>query len=176
METSGPTIARDMENGWVLEEGSRLVTFRIKTFQSFMDRMISLVGQRVGEVILYQMGNEIGHVTYQYSEAKILSDDDLGRVLDDVLATRGRGRCGNFEMQAHGPTATCTLTAIGTPCSHERSSSERTCHIVRGIVAGFMEARFGTKAQSSFEKECQSNGSRTCVFEVTLHNPALGSS
>lgn len=165
---TGPVITRDREKGWVLEEGNRIITFRVKTFQSFVDRMISLVGKRVAEMILYQMGNEIGHVAYKYSEDRLRSDEDLGRVLDDVVGTRGWGRCGDFERQVQSGALRCTLTVTGTPFSYERTSLEPTCHIVRGVVAGYLESHFGRKAQSSIEKECASTGSKVCVFEVTF--------
>jgi len=169
---SGPAITRDREKGWVLEEGNRIVTFRIRTFQSFVDRLISLVGKRVSEVIMYQMGTEIGHVAYKYSEDKIKSDEDWAPVLDNVLATRGWGRCRNFEKQAQSGTLTYAITITGTPFSYERKTTEPTCHVLRGVVAGCIEARLGTKAQNSIEKECQSMGSKSCIFELTFRDVA----
>lgn len=65
------TIARDTEKGWILEDGNRLVTFKVKTFQAFVDRLGSLVGSRVSEVIMYQLGTEVGHVAYKYSEKEV---------------------------------------------------------------------------------------------------------
>lgn len=91
------TIARDTEKGWILEDGNRLVTFKVKTFQAFVDRLGSLVGSRVSEVIMYQLGTEVGHVAYKYSEKEVRSEDHIVRVLDSILAARGWGRCEGFD-------------------------------------------------------------------------------
>lgn len=156
------------EKGWVLEDDKRIVTFRIKTFQAFTDRLISLVGGRLGETILYHVGNEIGHVAFDYSRANVKSEDALGPVLDNVLAERGWGRCIGFQKQTHDEKVTYVLRAIGTPSSHERKSTQPQCHIVRGIVSGYVEGYLGKKAQSHLERECVSTGSQYCVFETTF--------
>jgi predicted hydrocarbon binding protein len=161
-------ISRDKEKGWVIEDTKRLVTFRIKTFQSLIDRLTSLVGSRVSETILSQLGNEIGHVTFDYSREVIKSEADLGPVLDNVLADRGRGRCTDFEKQARDGKTIYTVRTRGSPLSHERTSATATCRLVGGIVSGYLEAYLGKKAQSYVERECESRGNQFCVFETAF--------
>lgn len=159
-------ISRDREKGWVLEDDRRIVTFRIKTFQSFVDRLISLVGDHVAETILYQMGDEIGRVAFDYSRKNIKSEDDLRKVLDNVLSNRGWGRCGAIEKYTRDNKIVYIVRVTGTPSSHERASNEPTCHIERGIASGYLEAYLGKKAWSHSELECVSAGGRLCVFEI----------
>ena len=161
-------ISRDRENGWVIEDGRRLVTFRIKTFQSFLDRLISLVGAGVGKIILYQMGNEIGRVAFDYSREAIKSESDLGQMLDKSLVDRGWGRCTSLEKQARDGKIMFIVRMKGSPFSHERTSEDPTCHLVCGIVSGYLEAYLGKKAQSHIERECESTGSKSCIFETTF--------
>jgi predicted hydrocarbon binding protein len=161
-------ISRDKEKGWIVEDGKRLVTFRIRTFQSLVDRLTSLVGSRVAETILSQMGNEIGRVTFDYSREVIKSEADLGPVFDNVLASRGWGRCTDFEKQARDGKTIYTVRTRGSPFSHERTSAISTCHLVGGVVSGYLEAYLGKKAQSYVERECESRGNQFCVFETTF--------
>lgn len=161
-------ISRDKEKGWVVEDGKRLVTFRIMTFQSLVDRLTSLVGSHVAETILSQMGNEIGRVTFDYSREVIKSEADLGPVLDNVLANRGWGRCTDFEKQARDGKTIYTVRTRGSPLSHERTSAISTCHLVGGIVSGYLEAYLNKKAQSYVERECESRGNQSCIFETTF--------
>ena len=166
--SNDPVISRDRENGWVVEDGRRLVTFRIKTFQSFVDRLTSIVGAGVGGIVLHQMGNEIGRVTFEYSREAIKSGSDLGQVLDNVLVDRGWGRCTSLEKQALDGNIMYVTRMKGSPCSHERTSNKPTCHLVGGIVSGYLEAYLGKKAQSHRERECESTGNKSCIFETTF--------
>lgn len=163
------TISRDGEKGWVVEDGKRLVTFRLKTFQSFENRLISLVGDNVSKMILYQMGNEIGRVAYDYSREAIKSEADLGPVLDSILSVRGWGRCGAFAKETRDGKITFTLRATETPSSHERTSVKPTCFVESGIASGFLEAYSGKKAQSHSELACVSTGSQYCIFATTFN-------
>jgi predicted hydrocarbon binding protein len=164
------TISRDKDKGWVIEADKRLVTFRLKTFQSFENRLVSLVGDGLGQVILYQMGNEIGRVALDYSKEAIKSESDLGGVLDSIISTRGWGRCGAYEKQPRDGKIAYTIRFTGTPSSHERVSAKPTCHIERGIASGFLEAYLGKKAQSHSELSCVSAGSQFCTYEM-IFNP-----
>jgi hypothetical protein len=139
--SAAPAISRDKEKGWVVEDGKRLVTFRIRTFQSLVDRLTSLVGSHVAE---------------------------LGPVLDNVLANRGWGRCTDFEKQARDGKTIYTVRTRGSPFSHERTSATSTCHLVGGILSGYLEAYLGKKAQSYVERECESRGNQFCIFETTF--------
>jgi predicted hydrocarbon binding protein len=169
-QLSADAISRDKDKGWVIEAGKRLVTFRLKTFQSFENRLVSLVGDGLGQVILYQMGNEIGHVALDYSREAIKPESDLGSVLDSIISTRGWGRCGGFEKKTRDGKIAYTIRFTGTPSSHERTSAKPTCHIELGIASGFLEAYLGKKAQSHSELNCVSAGSQFCIFE-TVFNP-----
>jgi predicted hydrocarbon binding protein len=124
----------------------------------------------VSKTILFQMGNEIGHVAYDYSREAIKSESDLGPVLDSILSVRGWGRCGVFiKEQRDGKKIVFTVQARGTPSSHERTSVKPTCDIESGIASGFLEAYFGKKAQAHMELACVSTGSQYCILETTFN-------
>jgi len=56
----------------------------------------------------------------------------------------------------------------GTSLSYERKLTEPSCHMMRGILSGWLEAYSDAKAVESTEKECESMGKQFCVFEVVL--------
>jgi len=165
---SAPSISRDKEKGWITEGRERIVTFRIKTFQAFADRLIKMAGSTLGGVLLYQMGNEIGRTALHYSRNLIRSESDVGKALDIVYSQRGWGRCLGVETETVDGETKYVFKMTGTPLSHERASKEPTCHIVRGILAGWIEAYVDAKAKRSREVECASMGHQSCVFEVVL--------
>jgi predicted hydrocarbon binding protein len=96
------------------------------------------VGTVVGEIVLHQMGNEIGHVTFDYSREAIKSESDLGRVLGNVLVDRGWVRRTSLEKQALDGKIMYVVRMKGSPFSHERTSEKPTCHLVGGIVSGYL--------------------------------------
>jgi predicted hydrocarbon binding protein len=161
-------LKRDEENGWVLEDGNRIVTFKVKTFQAFSDRVNELFGAKVGSVVLYQTGSAIGHAAMKYSKDRIRSEDEIGKVLDQVLNLRGWGRCVELTSRAMGSKKVYVFKTRGSPFSHERTSTEPTCHMIRGIVSGWSEGYFDGKVTASVERECASMGRPLCVFEVIL--------
>jgi len=167
---SADPISRDREKGWVLEDGKRLVTFRLKTFRSYENRLISLVGGRIGEMLLYQMGNEIGRTAFEYSREAIRSEADLGTVLDSVLSARGWGRCGPFQKQDGAGKVIYVVQLTGTPSSDSRIATKPSCHIERGLVAGYLEAYSGKKVQSHSESSCVVTGGQFCTFEIVLNS------
>jgi len=61
----------------ILEDGERIVSLKAKTFQAFVNRLVSVVGVRIADAALYQMGNEIGHNTFDHRKDEIKSNGDL---------------------------------------------------------------------------------------------------
>ncbi len=167
-ERSLGSLTRDEENGWILEDSTRIVSFRVKTFQAFVDKLVSMAGRRVAEILLYNMGNEMGRTICHYSKDDIKSENDLGEVLDRVARLRGWGRCLVFEKRKESSRTLYLVKFRGTPLSYERTSMEPTCHVVRGGIVGYLEAYLSKKAAASSEIECASLGHEFCVFEVTF--------
>jgi len=161
-------LKRDRENGWILEDDNRIVTFRVKTFQALADRISELFGAKVGSVVLYQMGNAIGHAGMKYTKGKITSENELGETLDRVLGARGWGRCLELTSKSMGAKKMYSARMRGTPLAHERTSNEPTCHLMRGILSGWLEAYFDGKVLESVERECASMGRPFCTFEIIL--------
>jgi predicted hydrocarbon binding protein len=163
-----PRLKVDKERGWLLESDSRIISFRVKTFQAFIDRLAAMAGSQVAATVLYGMGTEIGHNVFLYAKDRIKSDDDLGRVADEVMATNGWGRCLQMTKRSGEGKTVYTFTLSGTPFSHERESGEPTCHILRGALAGGVGSFVDKKAKACVEKECASMGASHCVIEVAF--------
>lgn len=159
-------LSRDEKNGWILEDGKRIISFRVKTFQSFTDSLNRTVGSKVASALLYQMGISIGQAGMRYSKDRIRADSDLGSVLDSVLCARGWGRCVNMERKQKAGKAVYSFAVKGCPLCHERNDTAPICHVLRGIVAGWVEAFLDKKAGESIERECVATGGRFCAFEV----------
>lgn len=161
-------LTRDEEKGWILEGANRIISFRAKTFQALTDSLTRLVGPMTAAVVLNQLGIAIGRAAMSYSKDKIESQNDLPAVVDSVLSARGWGRCLDLTRQSTGGRTIYVFKLKGTPMSYERKSTEPSCHMMRGILSGWLEAFSDAKAVNSMEKECESMGKQFCVFEVVL--------
>jgi len=162
-------LTRDEEKGWILEDGKRIISFRAKTFQTLTDRLEMLVGPKIARVIFHQLGTAIGTTAMTYSRSEIHSPDHLSAVLDSVLKTRGWGRCLNLTSESRGTETVHIAKLKGTPLSYERISPEPLCHIVGGIISGWLETYLDRKAHQTTETECESTGKPQCTFEVVFH-------
>jgi predicted hydrocarbon binding protein len=163
-----PKLSRDEEKGWILEDGLRIISFRQNTFQIFLDSLVSIVGLKIGVALMHSMGNTVGHATMQYVRDEVRGDDDLGKVLDKVLLARGWGRCVDLSKKREGERAIYVFKLSDTPISQERKTTELTCHLIRGLLAGWVEAYHGRGGSESVEKECVAVGGEHCTFEVRL--------
>jgi predicted hydrocarbon binding protein len=163
-------LVRDNDKGWIMARDKRIITFRIQTFQAMMDKLTSIAGSTVSKTLFYQMGEEIGQKAVQYSKPEIHSPSDLARIADEVLSLHGWGRCLSLEMTSRGDKMVYVCLLKGTPASHERTANEPTCHIMRGIVAGWLETYLDKKAESSTETVCASMGNEHCAFEVEFES------
>jgi predicted hydrocarbon binding protein len=158
----------DPDNGWIMARDERVIVFRVKTFQAMMDRLTSVAGSTVTKTLFYMMGEEIGQTAMRYSKNEIHGKGDLTRIADRLLAIHGWGRCLSFETTDRDGQTVYVCVVKGTPLSHQRVTNEPTCHVMRGVVAGWLEVFLDKKAQSSTETQCASMGSQQCVFEVTF--------
>jgi predicted hydrocarbon binding protein len=163
---SSENLTRDLERGLILEDGKRIISFRIATFQSIVKRLIELAGDKVARTLLYQIGNEIGRVALRYSRDKILADNNV-KVFDDVLRLRGWGRCLGLDRK-NGSDDAYVFTMADCPiCSGVRGAAPM-CDMMRGLVTGWMETFLDKKAIQSVEQDCAAVEGRLCVFEVTF--------
>ena len=163
-----PEVSRDPENGYLFVDRERTFSFRIKTFQAALDRLDILAGKPVSQVIADQMGRAIGQAGLAYWKGRIHSGEDLWKVADEVLSVQGAGRCVGGEKRVEGSTSRFIFRLKGTLTSYDRKTTEPSCHIMRGIVQGWIEGYLERKATSSIEKQCEAAGSSECVFEVTF--------
>jgi predicted hydrocarbon binding protein len=157
-------LERQEQDGWILQDGERILSFRVATFQSILDRITAMAGKKVTKIILQQMGQEIGRTAFNNSRGQILSDK-LAEALDHVLSIRGWGRILNLEKTDHGSSVTYVCTIKGCPLCHKRISTNPICDIMRGIVSGWLES-FVQKNAESIETACVATGSPACVFKV----------
>jgi predicted hydrocarbon binding protein len=163
-------LVRDNDKGWIMAYGKRIITFRIHTFQAMMDKLTSIAGATVSKTLFYQMGEEIGQKAMEYSKPEIQSPSDLVRVADEALTLHGWGRCLSLEVNDRGDKTVYVCLLNGNPSSHERTADEPTCHMMRGVVAGWLEAYLGKKAESSTETVCASMGNEDCAFEIVFES------
>lgn len=164
-----PKLTRDMENGWISEDiHTRIATFRVKTFQIFVDRLMGIPGGYVGSLLLEKMGEAMGEAAMQDRKNAIHSDEDLWKAFDRVVSIRGSGRCLGMTRSTKDSETAYVFKMKGTLLSHERRAAEPTCHIIRGTIREWTEAYLNKKALKSVETECASTGSSSCVFEVTF--------
>ena len=159
-------LTRDKEHGLILEDGKRVVSFRLATFQALVNRLIEMAGEKVGRTLLFQMGCEIGRVGLRYSKEKIL-ENNVAKVFDDVIRHRGWGRCLGIEKQGNDPNV-FIITMTDCPLCYGQKSAESTCDLMRGIVTGWMEALLDRKPVRSFETDCGAVKGPLCVFEVSF--------
>lgn len=160
-------LEKDEAEGIIVEDNERIVTFRLKTWQGLVDRLTSIAGEQVTETLLSQIGNSIGRSGMEYSKDRILKEDDLWKVFDMVLQARGWGRCVGLskEMDSGG---SYIFRLRNAPLSYQRRTSKPTCHMMRGIVTGWLEAYLGAKAKVAVEKSCAAMGNSLCIFEITF--------
>jgi predicted hydrocarbon binding protein len=161
------SISRNEDKGWILEDGKRVISFRLPTFQALVEKLVAMAGSKVGTTILYQLGNEIGRTGLRYSKDRIMADN-MTKVIDDVIRVRGWGRCIALEKNEKNDKATYAFTMSECPLCFERKTAEPACDFMRGIVTGWMEEFLGVKSSLSVEKECAGVGGKFCIFEITF--------
>jgi predicted hydrocarbon binding protein len=162
-------ISRDEKKGLILENASRIISFELDTLQASVDRLTKVSGERVTEVLIFQMGSEIGRVSFDHWRDEIKSDSDAGRVFDRVMRLRGWGRCLNLEKQDRedGKIVYVFNTADCPVCS-DRKATKPTCDLMRGIVSGWLEGYLGRKPSEVTETTCAAIHGQLCVYELTI--------
>jgi len=163
-----PELSRDIDRGWIFEGHDRILSFRVTTFQKFVDSLVGMAGTKVAEILLYTMGASLGHIAFHHYKEKVQSEEDLQKVFDKVLASRGWGRCVRITKTMDPSKSVYAADLTGSPFSYERKALEPTCHILRGAVAGFIEASLNKKATSSAETTCASMGAPHCTFQISF--------
>ncbi len=164
-------LTRDEEKGWISEGDNRIVTLRVKTFQTLSNQLEAIVGSKISGVILNQLGMACGRVVMGYSREAIQLQSDLPTILDWIMKDRGWGRCVDLTWQSSGTRTIYVAKVKGSPLSHEHHSSQPSCHLLRGALSGWLEEYLNAKVTDSTEKECESMGNPFCIFEVTLDKP-----
>jgi predicted hydrocarbon binding protein len=155
------------DEGWLLDAyGNRMIAFQVETFQAFVNRLMEVAGKQVGTVLLYAMGWGTGRFLAKNHMPKSSSEEDLRSAFDSTLRSRGWGCC--LKAVKHTSEPTYTFTIAGTPLSHNRKSDKPTCHMIRGVVAGWLEEFSGKMHLDCKEVECVSMGAEACKFELQL--------
>jgi len=83
-------------------------------------------------------------------------------MLGRVMKRRGWGRCFGITERPLRGGKVYVAELKGTPLSHERRTAEASCHLLRGVVAGWFEKYCERRAVESIETECTAIGDRAC--------------
>jgi predicted hydrocarbon binding protein len=159
-------LERREQDCLIPQDGEPILSFQATMFQSILDRVTAMVGEKVAKIILHQIGQEIGKTAFNDSKEKILSGN-LAEALDHVLNIRGWGRVLDLDKTEHVSSVTYVCTIKGCPLCYKRISTRPTCDIMRGIVSGWLKS-FVQKNAESIETACVATGSTSCVFRVTF--------
>jgi predicted hydrocarbon binding protein len=159
-------LTRDEKRGLILENGSRILSFKVKTFQAFLDKLGMVAGDRVAKVLVFQMGEEIGKTGLRYSLNEIKSQNDLGKVFDVALRRRGWGRCLNLERNAKENAVVYLVKISDCPECYERKVIASACNLMRGVATGWIEGYLNKQARDSVETSCAASGDQVCSYEV----------
>ena len=159
------SVLSSTDEGWLLDAyGNRMVAFGVETFQAFVNRLSEIAGTGVGNVLLYAMGWGAGRFLVKNHTPKTSREEDLTLALDSTLRSRGWGRC--LKVTKHESEQSYTVTVTGTPQSYNRKSNMPTCHMIRGVIAGWLETVSERIHLDCKEIECTSMGAETCKFEL----------
>jgi len=159
-------LERREQDGWTLQDREPILSFQATMFQSILDRVTAMVGEKVARIILHQIGQEIGKAVFNDSKNKILFGN-IAEILDHVLSIRGWGRVMDLNRTDHGSSVTYVCTIKGCPLCYKRISTNPICDITRGIVSGWLSSLVQKHAEST-ETSCVSTGDASCVFQVTF--------
>jgi predicted hydrocarbon binding protein len=162
-------IARDEKKGLILENERRILSFDLDMLQASVDRLTKISGERVTEVLLVQIGNEIGKVSFDHYKDEVKSDNDAGIVFDRVMRLRGWGRCLNLERQDRDDGKTVyVFNTADCPICCDRKATKPSCNLMRGIVSGWLEGYLGRKSSEITETTCAGIRGQLCVYELTI--------
>lgn len=165
---TSPEITRDNERGWLIQDRDRVVTFRAKTFQALLDKLTAVAGQLVSAVLVYQLGEEVGQISFAASTSPISSETELAKAIDERFEHRGWGRCSGIEKNQYGSKTTYSIRIKENPLTYERKAMEPTCHFIRGILAAWMERYLHKKPKTAKEIRCAAVDPSECIFEFTF--------
>lgn len=164
-------LYRAPDEGVIRENGTRIITFRIRTFQRLIEKCEKIFGTGA-IVILYGEGMAVGEAGMEYSRSQIASDEDLWTVLDKLVAVRGWERITNMKISRDDDQVAHVFRWKNTPLAYEKRKDGPVCDFCRGILAGWLQAYYGKKAVDSKETRCEAVGDPYCEFEI-LFKPAI---
>ena len=166
---SSQSPSDDEVKGWFFEEESRIISFRVETFQALADSLTGMAGAVVAKTLLYKVGTEMGRRSFDKWKTDIRNVEDLLKVFDLTAKRRGWGRIVSVTSRKENGKTVYTFTRSGTPSSYNRRATEPTCNLERGTCTGWIEGYEGRTAHDSVETKCVSTGEPFCIFEITFH-------
>ena len=159
-------LTRDETRGLILEDHKRILSFSVSTFQALVSRLVAVAGNRVAQLIMYELGDEMGWTLAQHRKKKTTSNNFLD-AFDDALRMRGWGRCVSLEEKQPNVFVS---THSDCPLCYRRKAAEPFCDLMRGVAAGWMEGLLNKKATRAVEIKCSAVDGKFCVFEVSFND------
>lgn len=159
----------DKEMGSIFYGDRRVVELYASNLQTLVNKLLGLAGARVAEVLLVHMGGDMGREAYasrkQIREAPL---DELRSISDQVVADHGWGRYRELNKESRNGKEVYSVAISDCPLCYKRTAMEPVCHLMRGIVMGWIESYVDRKSHNTAEVQCSAMGSPNCKFEITF--------
>ncbi|MDD5502923.1 MAG: hypothetical protein PHH26_05610 [Candidatus Thermoplasmatota archaeon] len=131
-------------------------------------RITSMYGNAAAGHTLYAIGKEVGEREFSnYAKMSILKGQKMGWVISLVLNLMGLcdARITDYKKR-DGFAAYVKGSPEAVLAKGERKKSAPSCHLLRGVLAGFASAVYDDMYAECTETVCVSEGSDICEFHV----------
>jgi predicted hydrocarbon binding protein len=148
-----------------LQSGGAYGMLPLSLLPSTDRRITSMYGDAAAGHVLYAIGKEVGEREFAlYVKMSILKRQKMGWVIALVLNLLGlcKARITDYkEREGFTAYAKNSPEAIG-----KREKGILSCHLLRGVLAGFASAVYDDMYAECTETACVSEGSEVCEFHV----------
>jgi predicted hydrocarbon binding protein len=161
-------------NGVLQSDGGRIFIFGAKAFQQYGKDLRDLMGRKTANELLYRVGLTAGRLEYERISGLAKSDDEMWRITNEMLQSRGWGHIVSRDEALKGKDLIVKVKYGNSPFADGLTSPDPVCDTMRGLLTGFLESHHGLKSISATETLCIATGSQFCEFIIDLWNGNRG--
>jgi len=146
--------------------GRRAVILDYPILHSIKLGLSKSFGEKVSEALLWSTGFAVGKSFYEFYRTLYnpLSNEDWAKVFKLVFMALGWFVVEAWDVDSEkGGTVTVSGSWEGTLSGE----SARACHMIRGVIAGFLTRLFNRSVDVR-EEECVAEGKECCRFSVKV--------